>query len=69
MVGNNFEEIVLDEPKDVLLEVQSSSSMWSMIKFFIVRKLILMSFSDIIFFLKSDICSLVWALPITRTYI
>lgn len=61
MVGNNFDEIVLDESKDVLLEVLNFSLNF-------LCKQIIKLYGDICqaaFVSIPDICSLVRALPIT----
>lgn len=58
VVGNNFDDIVLDESKDVLLEVSYSYAIsWAITITHAIK------FATLF---ETDLCSLVWALPSSR---
>lgn len=66
VVGTNFDEIVLDESKDVLLEVQ----LWpSSLQVIFASKILQSCRVNLMVDGISDICSMVWPLPTFGTNI
>lgn len=66
VVGDNFDEIVLDESKDVLLEVKICINGHPQIPFSLICSC---SFDSLFMLWTIDLCTMVRALPSNRAYL